>query len=51
MGLGNVGISETYPEVSKDIMEAKLDVLKERFLTNYNPDIKERIDRIKRVQA
>ena len=51
MGLGNVGISETYPEVSMDVMEAKLDVLKERFLTNYNPDIKERIDRIKRIQA
>ena len=29
MGLGNVGISETYPEVSKDVMEAKLSILKE----------------------
>ena len=51
MGLGNISISENYPEVSKDEMLAKLDVLKEPFLNNFNPDIKERIDRIKRVQA
>ena len=51
MGLGNISISENYPEVSKDEMLAKLDVLKEPFLNNFNSDIKERIDRIKRVQA
>ena len=51
MGLGNISISENYPEVSKDEMLAKLDVLKEPFLNNFNPDIKERIDRIKGVQA
>ena len=50
MGLGNIGISENYPEVSKDVMESKLKILKERFLSSYNPDIKERIDRIKRIR-
>jgi len=50
MGLGNIGITESYPEVSKEEMQSKLDVLKERFLTNYNPSLNERIDRIKRVQ-
>ena len=34
MGLGNIGITESYPEVSKEEMQSKLDVLKERFLTN-----------------
>ena len=51
MGLGNVGISENYPEVSKDVMESKLSILKKRFLSSYNSDIKERIDRIKRIRA
>ena len=51
MGLGNIGISENYPEVSKDVMESKLKVLKERFLSSYNSDIKERIDRIKRIRT
>jgi coniferyl-aldehyde dehydrogenase len=50
MGLGNIGITESYPEVSKEEMQSKLDVLKERFLTNYNPNLNERIDKIKRVQ-
>tara|TARA_B100001057_G_scaffold209354_2_gene210053 strand:- start:4778 stop:6235 length:1458 start_codon:yes stop_codon:yes gene_type:complete len=51
MGLGGVGIAENYPEVSKEVMQEKLDVLKETFATNYNPDINERIDRIKRLQS
>ena len=51
MGLGNIGISENYPEVSKDLMESKLKILKERFLSSYNSDIKERIDRIKRIRT
>ena len=51
MGLGNIGISENYPEVSKDVMESKLSILKKRFLSSYNSDIKERIDRIKRIRV
>ena len=51
MGLGGVGIAENYPEVSKDTMLSKLDVLKDSFTANFNPDIKERIDRIKRIQS
>ncbi|SVB13511.1 uncharacterized protein METZ01_LOCUS166365, partial [marine metagenome] len=43
MGLGNIGITESYPEVSKEEMQTKLDVLKERFLTSYNPSLNERI--------
>tara|TARA_Y100001949_G_scaffold45190_1_gene37301 strand:- start:1404 stop:2861 length:1458 start_codon:yes stop_codon:yes gene_type:complete len=51
MGLGGVGIAENYPEVSKDTMLSKLDVLKDSFTANFNPDIKERIDRIKRIRS
>ena len=50
MGLGGVGIDGTYPEVSKDLMLSKLSVLKDQFTENYNPDIKVRVDRIKRLQ-
>ena len=50
MGLGGVGIDGTYPEVSKDLMLSKLSVLKNQFTENYNPDIKVRVDRIKRLQ-
>ena len=46
MGLGNVGISENYPEVSKDVMESKLSILKKRFLSSYNSDIKDEITNI-----
>ena len=41
MGLGGVGIAENYPEVSKDTMLSKLDILKDSFTANFNPDIKE----------
>ena len=50
MGLGGVRIDGTYPEVSKDLMLSKLSVLKDQFTENYNPDIKVRVDRIKRLQ-
>ena len=50
MGLGNISITGNYPEVSKDIMLSKLNILKEPFLENFNPNINDRIDRIKRIQ-
>ena len=50
MGLGNIAISENYPEVSREEMESKLKVLKEKFLTSYNPSFNERKDRIERLQ-
>ena len=50
MGLGNISITGNYPEVSKDTMLSKLDILKEPFLENFNPNIDDRIDRIKRIQ-
>ncbi len=50
MGLGNISITGNYPEVSKDTMLSKLNVLKEPFLRNFNPNINDRIDRIKRIQ-
>ena len=34
MGLGGVGIAENYPEVSKDTMLSKLDILKDSFTAN-----------------
>ena len=51
MGLGNISISGNYPEVSKETMLSKLNNLKEPFLKNFNPDVKDRIDRIKRIQV
>ena len=51
MGLGNISITGNYPEVSKDTMLSKLTKLKEPFLKNFNPDVKDRIDRIKRIQV
>ena len=50
MGLGNVSIGSTYPEVSRDEMLSKLNKLKQPFLKNFNPDLNVRIDRIKRIQ-
>ena len=50
MGLGNISITGNYPEVSKDTMLSKLSILKEPFLENFNPNINDRIDRIKRIQ-
>ena len=50
MGLGNISITGDYPEVSKDTMLSKLNILKEPFLENFNPNINDRIDRIKRIQ-
>ena len=50
MGLGNISITGNYPEVSKDTMLSKLNILKEPFLENFNPNINDRIDRIKRIQ-
>ena len=50
MGLGNIAISENYPEVSREEMESKLKVLKEKFLTSYNPSFNERKDRIERLK-
>ena len=51
MGLGNVSIGSTYPEVSRDEMLSKLNKLKQPFLKNFNPDLNVRIDRIKRIQT
>ena len=51
MGLGNVSIGSTYPEVSREEMLSKLNKLKQPFLKNFNPDLKARIDRIKRIQT
>ncbi len=50
MGLGNISITGNYPEVSRDTMLSKLNILKEPFLENFNPNINDRIDRIKRIQ-
>ncbi len=50
MGLGNISITGNYPEVSKGTMLSKLNILKEPFLENFNPNINDRIDRIKRIQ-
>ena len=50
MGLGNISITGNYPEVSKETMLSKLSILKEPFLENFNPNINDRIDRIKRIQ-
>ena len=44
MGLGNVSIGSTYPEVSRDEMLSKLNKLKQPFLKNFNPDLNVRID-------
>ena len=51
MGLGNVSIGSTYPEVSREEMLSKLNKLKQPFLKNFNPDLNVRIDRIKRIQT
>ena len=50
MGLGNISITDNYPEVSKETMLSKLNTLKEPFQKNFNPDVNDRIDRIKRIQ-
>ena len=39
MGLGNVSIGSTYPEVSREEMLSKLNKLKQPFLKNFNPDL------------
>ena len=51
MGLGNISITGNYPEVSKETMLSKLNTLKEPFQKNFNPDVNDRIDRIKRIQT
>ena len=51
MGLGNISITGNYPEVSKETMLSKLNRLKEPFQKNFNPDVNDRIDRIKRIQT
>ena len=51
MGLGNISITGNYPEVSKETMLSKLNTLKKPFQKNFNPDVNDRIDRIKRIQT
>ncbi len=51
MGLGNISITGNYPEVSKETMLSKLNTLKAPFQKNFNPDVNDRIDRIKRIQT